>query len=227
MNDSALKNLKRRIILTFIASFAVIAVLLFAPAGTLYYWQAWAFIAVIFAPALFVTVYFLKRSPEFLERRLDYKEKEITQKRIMGIGTVVFFLGFVVAGLDIRFGWSDVPALVAIASDAVILASYYIVFLTFKENPFAARTVEVFEGQKVIDTGPYAVVRHPMYAGAIPMYFFIPLALGSYWALLAFVPALAIIILRLLDEEKVLKRGLPGYEEYCQKVRYRLLPGVW
>lgn len=227
MDKDALKKLKRKILFVFLSAFLFLALLLFLPAGTLKYWQAWLFIAVILAPALFVTVYFLKRSPEFLERRLLFKEKEAKEKKIIKAAVIIFFMGFLFTGLDYRFGWSNVPVWLVIMSDAVVLAGYFLVFLAFKENPFAARTVKVFEDQKVIDTGPYAVVRHPMYAGIISMYLFMPLALGSFWALIFFIPVCAIIIPRALDEEKVLKRDLPGYKEYCEKVWYRLVPFVW
>lgn len=156
-----------------------------------------------------------------------FKEKQLKQKGIIRIANIIFFLGFLIPGLDYRFGWSAVPLWLIVASDAVILASYFLVFLAFRENPFAARTVEVFEGQKVIDTGPYAVVRHPMYAGIIPMYLFMPLALGSFWAVIPFIPVCAIIILRIFNEEEVLRRDLAGYSAYCEKVRYRLVPFVW
>lgn len=227
MNAEDLKKLKRKIFFVFPLAFMLLAVMLFLPAGSLKYWQGWIFIAVILAPALFVTVYFLKRSPEFLERRLKFKEKELRQKGIIRIAIVIFFLGFLIPGFDYRFGWSAVPVWLVAASDAVILASYFLVFLAFKENPFAARTVEVFKEQKVIDTGPYAVVRHPMYAGIIPMYLFIPLALGSFWAVILFIPVCVIIVFRTLNEEEVLRRDLPGYSAYCEKVRYRLVPWVW
>lgn len=196
-------------------------------AGSLMYWPGWVFCAVILVPALFVAVYFLKKSPEFLERRINYKEKEYEQKVIIKIASIFFFLGFLVPGLDYRFGWSAVPVWLVIVSDIIILVSYYLVFLSFKENAFAARTVEVFAGQKVISTGPYAVVRHPMYVGLIMMFLFIPLALGSFWALLFFIPFCAIVIVRILNEEEVLQRDLPGYKEYCEKVRYHLVPFVW
>lgn len=227
MNEEDLKKLKRKIFFVFPLAFIFLALMLFLPAGSLAYWQGWIFIAVILAPALFVTVYFLKRSPEFLERRLKFKEKELKQKGIIRIASIIFFLGFLLAGFDYRFGWSAVPLWLVVASDAVIFAGYFLVFLAFKENPFAARTVEVFEEQKVIDTGPYAVVRHPMYAGIIPMYLFMPLALGSFWAVIPFIPVCAIIILRTLNEEEVLRRDLAGYSAYCKKVRYRIVPFVW
>lgn len=227
MEAHALKKLKRKIFFLFPSALVLIAGLLFLSAGTFKYWQAWVFCGVMFLPAIFVTLYFLGRSPEFLERRLLFREKEARQRAIVNLATVIFFIGLLIPGLDHRFGWSDVPIWLVIGSDAVVLAGYFLVFLAFRENPFAARTVEVFEDQRVIDTGPYAVVRHPMYAGAIPMYICMPLALGSYWAVLAFVPLCVIMIFRTLNEEEVLGRDLPGYSEYREKVRYRLVPFVW
>jgi len=158
---------------------------------------------------------------------MNFKEKEVRQKTIVKIADTFFFLGFLMPGLDYRFGWSAVPMWLVVVSDAIILAGYFLVFISFKENYFAARTVEIFEGQKLVDTGPYAVVRHPMYAGIIPMFLFMPLALGSFWALLPLIPVCVVIILRTLNEEEVLRRDLPGYNVYCEKVRYRLVPFVW
>lgn len=227
MNADALKKLKIKIFFIFILAFVVLAVFFFVPAGSLQYWQAWIFCAVTLIPAFFVSNYFLKVSPEFLERRMKFKEKEIKQKIIIKIANIIFFLGLLIPGFDYRFGWSDVPVWLVLVSDAAILLSYFLVFLAFKENPFAARTVEVFKGHRVIDTGPYAVIRHPMYAGIIPMFLFMPLALGSFWAFIPFIPVCMIIILRTLNEEKVLKRDLPGYIAYCKKVRYRIVPFIW
>lgn len=227
MNADALKKLKIKIFFIFILVFAVFAVFLFVPAGSLKYWQAWIFCAVTLIPAFFISNYFIKVSPEFLERRMKFKEKEIKQKIIIKITNTIFFLGFLIPGFDYRFGWSNVPVWLVLVSNAIILLSYFLIFLAFKANPFAARTVEVFEGHKVIDTGPYAVVRHPMYAGIIPMFLFMPMALGSFWALIPFIPVCMIIIPRTLNEEEVLKQNLPGYIAYCKKVRYRLVPFVW
>ncbi len=227
MNKGAFKQLKIKIMFIFPLTFLVLAAMLFLPAGSLEYWQGWIFLIIILFSAFFVVFYFLKKSPEFLERRIMFKEKEEKQREIIKIANVFFFSGFLFAGFDFRFGWSHVPWWLVIAADITILLSYFLVFLAFKENVFAGRTVETFKGQKVIDTGPYAIVRHPMYAGLIPMFLFIPLALGSFWALVFFVPTCMIIIVRALDEEKVLKRDLPGYNKYCRKVHYHLVPFIW
>ncbi|MFC1700366.1 methyltransferase family protein [Patescibacteria group bacterium] len=227
MNTNSLKKLKKRMYFMFPFGFIFLAAMLMLPAGSLKYWQGWIFCGVVFIPVFFISCYFLKRSPEFLERRMKFKEKEIQQKAIIKVSGILFSIGFLIPGFDYRFGWSSVPIWLVVISDLIILAGYFLVFLSFKENAFAGRTVEIFKGQKVIDTGPYAIVRHPMYAGVVPMFLFMPLALGSFWAMLFFAPICAIIILRILNEEEVLRKGLPGYTAYCKKVRYRLIPFVW
>lgn len=227
MTPDALKRLKRRIVLVFPSAFILLWAMLFLPAGSLRYWHGWVFCAELAACALMVVAYLLAHSPELLERRLRFRERETRQRAIVKIFSVFYFFGFLIPGFDYRFGWSAVPLWLAVLSHAIMLAGYFLVFLSFKENPFAARTVEVFPDQRVIDTGPYAVVRHPMYAGIIPMFLFTPLALGSFWAVIPFLPVCAAIILRLLNEEDVLRRDLPGYRDYCKKVRYRLVPFLW
>lgn len=227
MNKEIVKKLKKKIIIIFPLAFVIFAGLLFLTAGTWEYREAWILSALIFLPAFLITVYFLRRSPEFLQRRLQFREKELSQRKIVEIANVVFFLGFIVAGFDYRYGWSFVPAWLIVLADVIILFSYYLVFLAFRENTFAARTIEVVEGQEVVRTGPYAVVRHPMYVGIILMYLFIPMALGSFWAVLFFVPVCGLIIARIYNEEEVLKRDLSGYVEYCKEVPYRLVPFVW
>lgn len=227
MHGAKLNKLKRKILFLFPLAFILLAVMLFLPAGTLNYWQGWLFIFVILSSAMVVLIYFYKRSPDFLERRLMYKEKETKQQAIIKAAGIIFLVEFLIPGFDYRFGWSQVPVWLVIFSNLMLLLGYYIVFLTFKENAYAGRTVEVYQGQKVIDTGPYALVRHPMYAGALLMYFFMPLALGSYWAALFFIPEFVIIIFRALNEEEVLKRDLSGYKAYCKKVRFRFVPHVW
>ena len=155
------------------------------------------------------------------------KEKETTQKRIVGLSRIPFILGFLIPGFDYRFQWSDVPVLVVIIGNIMVFLGYWIVFLVFRENSYTSRIVEVEKGQKVITSGPYALVRHPMYTGIILMYLFTPVALGSWWALLIFGFTPLVLILRIFNEEELLKRELPGYKEYCQKVHYRLLPYIW
>jgi protein-S-isoprenylcysteine O-methyltransferase Ste14 len=227
MAESRVLDIKKKIFLLIPLILIVIGLMLFLPAGSLNYWQAWLFMGTLFVPFVFVASYFLKHDPGLLERRLRFKEKEAEEKVIIRIGQLLFFIGFLVPGFDFRFGWSNVPSWLVIASDAVIFLAYMLVFLVFKENSYASRIVEVDKKQKVISTGPYAFVRHPMYTGVIPMYLCIPLALSSYIALIFFVPVVIVIILRIFDEERLLLKDLEGYKEYTKKVKYRLIPSVW
>lgn len=176
---------------------------------------------------IFVLFYFLKKDPRFLERRMRGTEKEREQKLIQLINLAILMAAFIVPGLDRRYGWSAVPVEGIIITDAVILVGYLIIFLVFRENSYASRIVEVDQEQKVITTGLYSIVRHPMYLGVLIMYLPTPLALGSYYGLIpmAFLPAA--LVFRILNEEKVLRENLDGYEEYCRKTRYRLIPFIW
>ncbi|VVB57370.1 Phospholipid methyltransferase [uncultured archaeon] len=224
MNKAALV---RKVFLLFAASILVLCIMFFLPAGTLDYWQAWAYLAVVLLPAALVVLYFLKTDPAFLERRLKMREKEAPQKFVQKLGAFIFIFGFPIPGLDRRFGWSSVPAEWSVAADAAVFLGYLLVFLVFRENSYAGRTIRVEKGQKVISTGPYSVIRHPMYLGMLLLYLATPLALGSWWALPVFSLILPLLVLRILNEEEVLRRGLKGYPAYCQKVRYRLIPLVW
>jgi protein-S-isoprenylcysteine O-methyltransferase Ste14 len=204
--------------------------LLFLTAGTVHYRQAWAYLAVYFGASLFITLYLMKKDPALLKRRLSggpTEEKETAQKIIMLFASTGFIGSLVVPALDHRFGWSSVPLYAVIAGDMLTALCFTIMFLVFKENTFTSATIEIAEHQKVISTGPYGFVRHPMYAGGLLLFIGAPLALGSYWGLLAFVAVLPVLIWRLLDEEKFLAKGLPGYVEYCAKVRWRLIPGIF
>jgi protein-S-isoprenylcysteine O-methyltransferase Ste14 len=207
--------------------FPALILIFFLPAGSFAYWQAWVYMAILFIPMLFVMNFLLKNNPKLLERRMRMKEKESAQKLIVKISTTVFLLAFILPGLDYRFGWSHVPLAVVVLAVLIVLTGYYIVFLVFKENTFTSRIVEVEKGQQVISTGPYAVVRHPMYIGAILMYGFSPLALGSWWSLIPGLFIIPVFILRLLNEEALLSRDLPGYTDYMQKVPWRLVPNIW
>ena len=204
--------------------------LLFVPAGTLGYWQAWVYLGVFFGASSLITLHLMEKDPALLQRRLSsgpMAEKEKTQKIAMSFASMGFVASLVVPALDDRFLWSRVPLYAVMAGDLMSALCFYIMFLVLRENSFASGTIEISEDQKVISTGPYALVRHPMYAGGLLLFIGTPLALGSYWGLLAFVAVLPALIWRLLDEEKFLSRNLPGYAEYCAKVRWRLIPGVF
>ncbi|WP_292366829.1 MULTISPECIES: methyltransferase family protein [unclassified Methanoculleus] len=227
MTEGSAARLAGAVLARFIAGLIVVALLLFVPAGSIHYWEGWLYLGVLFIPIAFAALYLLKHDPELLERRMRTRERESEQRTIIALSSIVLIVGFVIPGLDYRFGWSDLPVAVVLAADGLVLLGYLIFFLTIRENSYAARVVEVEAGQKVIETGPYAVVRHPMYLGTILMFLATPLALGSFWAFFVFLPVPALIILRIRNEEEVLVRELPGYAEYRQKTRYRLVPGVW
>jgi protein-S-isoprenylcysteine O-methyltransferase Ste14 len=208
----------------------LLAALLFVPAGTLAYWQAWIFLATFFSSSVALGVYFAKHDPALLERRIKAgpaAEQEPAQKMIIALLMAGFMLVLVVAGLDYRWHGATVPLWLVILSDVGIIASFAVFFIVMKQNSYAASTIRVEPGQPVISTGLYGVVRHPMYSGALLLAVCMPLALGSLWSLLLLVALVPVLAWRLLDEECVLKRDLAGYEAYCARVRYRLIPFVW
>jgi protein-S-isoprenylcysteine O-methyltransferase Ste14 len=221
-------NLKAWLGLVFLA--IAMGLLLFLSAGTPQYWQAWFFLTVFFGASFSITVYLMKRDPALLKRRLSggpTAEKEKTQKIIMSLTSIGFIGLLVVPAVDYRFKWSRVPLYMVIAGDILTALGFYIVFLAYRENTFAAATIEVARDQKVISTGPYAIVRHPMYAGGLLYLLGMPLALGSYWGLLVLAAMMPALIWRLFDEERFLSKNLPRYTEYRAKVRWRLIPGVF
>jgi protein-S-isoprenylcysteine O-methyltransferase Ste14 len=206
------------------------AALIFVPAGTLNYWQGWAFLATFVFCTLIITVYLARNDPKLLGRRITagpQAEKEPAQKVIAALIIFLFAALLVFSALDWRFKWSPVPPWVSIAGDLFIFLSYLFFIWVFRENSYGSSTIQVTEDQKVVSTGPYAIIRHPMYAGAIVMFAGIPLALGSWWGLFFFFLTMPILVWRLLDEERLLHKNLPGYTEYTQKVPYRLIPFVW
>lgn len=205
----------------------VLGLCFFLPAGTFDYWQAWSYIAVIFVPAFFVVNYLIIKDPELMERRLQFKEKEDSQKKIIKYGPIIYIFVYLIPGFDKRFLWSEVPFWLNIVSDILVFTGYLIVAIVLKQNSFASRIIEVSEGQKVITNGLYSIVRHPMYAGVLIMMCFTPLALGSFWALIPSAAFPVILVMRIINEEKVLKEGLNGYNEYCGKTKYRLIPYIW
>lgn len=221
------RDLKRIALLRFGAGAVVLGVIFFLPAGSLRYWEAWLFLATLFVPMAFVARYLLRHDPALLERRMKYGEERTQQRAIVKATSALWLLTFLIPGFDHRFGWSSVPAWAAVLGDALVLTGYLVFFLTVRENSFAARTIRVEEGQKVIDTGPYAVVRHPMYVGLSLMMLFAPVALGSWWAVIPALTTPPSLMLRILDEERAMTAELPGYVDYTQRVRWRLIPGVW
>jgi len=208
----------------------ILMLLIFLPAGTLRFWQGWLFSMVFLASVVFLTFYFVKRDPHLIENRMKGgpgAEQQTTQKIIQAFtGTLAAFL-VIVPGLDHRFHWSSVPASIVILANASVLLGFAIIHIVFSENSFAASIVKVEAGQRVISTGPYRLVRHPMYAGGALLLLATPLALGSWWGLPIGIAITAAIVVRLLDEERYLSANLPGYETYCHAVRYRLIPMVW
>lgn len=211
----------------FAAGLVLVGALLFLPAGTFGYMNAWLFIGLLFIPMLILGIVMLVKAPELLKKRLSAKEKENTQKGVVAASGLLFLVGFAVAGLDFRFGWSYVPMWAVIAAAAVLLISYALYAEVMRENAYLSRTVEVQKGQKVIDTGLYGIVRHPMYAVTLWLFISVPVVLGSLWSLLCFLPYIAIIVVRIRNEERVLEAGLDGYADYKKRVKYRILPFIW
>jgi protein-S-isoprenylcysteine O-methyltransferase Ste14 len=208
----------------------VMGLLLFIPAGTIYYWQAWVYLGIFFGTSLVTTIYLLKRDPALLERRLrggPAAEKRRSQKVIMLVVSAGFIALLLVPALDYRFGWSRVPLIGVFVGELLVVIGFSFIFRVYQENTYSSATIEVAQGQRVISTGPYAIVRHPMYASGFLYLIGTPLALGSYWGFVALVGMLPFLIWRLLDEERLLANELPGYREYQHEVRHRLVPGIW
>ena len=222
------------LIVKTIAGFAflmlVLALALFIPAGSLSFWQAWVYLAVWAVCVILITGYLIKNDQALLAGRVQagpVAETQKSQKIIQSLASVCFIGLFIVPGLDFRFGWSNVSPLVSLIADGFVALGFFIVFLTFRENSYTRATIEVSSEQKVVTTGPYRMVRHPMYAGALLLLIVTPLALGSWVAVPFSLPLILVIVVRLLDEEKFLAKNLTGYPEYCQKVRYHLVPYAW
>jgi protein-S-isoprenylcysteine O-methyltransferase Ste14 len=224
------KNLNRRAWLALAALAVVMTLLLLVPAGTVRYWQAWVYLSIFFGAAALTTMFLMRNDPALLERRMSggpIAEKQPTQKFIMLWTSLGFIALLVVPAFDYRFAWSTVPLWGVLGGDALVGVGFYLIFLVYRENTFTSATIEVATDQKVISTGPYAIVRHPMYASASLYLVGTPLALASYWGFVPLVGMLPFLIWRLLDEERFLALNLPGYTEYQQKVRHRLVPRIW
>ena len=226
-SQSSQGELIKMVFVRFLGAILVLSAVFFLPAGTLAYWEAWGYLAILFIPMLFVLFYLLKNDPGLLARRMKTREREAEQKLIIKLSFIPFLLAFLLPGFDKRFGWSNVPVGMVVMADILVLLGYSIVFLVFRENRYASRVVEVEQEQTVISSGPYAMIRHPMYLGSLLLYILSPLALGSYWAMIPAILIIPVIIARIRNEESVLARDLSGYQEYMQKTRYRLIPGMW
>jgi len=208
----------------------VMGAVLFVSAWTFNYWQAWVFLSVFGLSSLAVTVYLMKNDPKLLERRMHggpTVEKELSQKIIMSAASIGFAAILIVPALDHRWHWSAVPPCAVIAGNVLIVLGWTIILFVFRENTFTSATIEVVADQRVVSTGPYAVVRHPMYSGSLLYFLGIPIALGSWWGLLVGILMMPVFVFRLFDEEKLLARNLPGYSEYMDRLKYRLVPFVW
>ena len=225
-----MQDLNKRAVNAIFHFMAVMAALIFLVAWSLRYWQAWVFLVVFTVSIAAITAYLAENDPNLLERRMKggpQTEKEASQKLIQLFASICFIAVFVLSTLDHRFGWSAVPTYAVVAGDLLVVLGLFVVFLVFKENSFASATIEVDNDQKIVSTGPYSIVRHPMYSGSLVMLLGIPLALGSYWGLLAVCVFALVLIWRLLDEERFLAHHLSGYPEYQHKVKSRLLPFLW
>ena len=214
-------------ILRLVIGIPMIGAMFFLPAGTFKYWQAWVWLGTLFIPMGISLIYLLKLDPKLLERRTRTNETRPEQRRIILASVVYLIVVFIIPGFDVRNGWSNVPAWLCLTADGVVLGSYILYVLVLRANTYASRVIEVEQGQQVITNGPYALVRHPMYLSMILMMTASPLALGSYWAMLPSILFILLLAARAKNEEELLQKELQGYNEYMQKTRYRLFPGIW
>jgi len=220
-------NVRMTALIRLVGGVIAIAAMFFLPAGTFRYWQAWVYMLILLVPLFIFAAYLILRNPALLERRMRTREMEPEQRKIIALSSTVLLAAFIIPGFDRRFGWSSVPTWLVLVSDAVVLLSDIMVVWVLVTNEYAGRTVEVEQRQRVITTGPYSFVRHPMYLAVLLMYGFSPLALGSFWAMLVVALLPPVLVARIVNEEKVLLRDLDGYADYRKAVRYRLVPGLW
>ena len=221
------KNLLTEAIIKFLFGVILVGALLFWPTGTLHWQGGWLFMGILFLPMFCAGLVMLKKNPNLLRSRLDAKEKRKTQDTVVKLSGLMFIAGFVVAGLDFRFSWLMLPAWINWVAAVVFLIAYILYAEVLRENAYLSRTIEVQDNQKVVDTGLYGIVRHPMYAVTLLLFLSMPFVLGSFLSFLCFLPYPFLIAKRLLDEEAFLEKELTGYSEYKQKVKYRLIPGIW
>ena len=220
-------SLKVRLALRMAIVVPLVLAMLFAPAGSFGFWQAWIFLGLFIVFNIFFVVYFYRRDPDFIRRRLQSREKRTEQKRFKLVWVLLWTAVLVLPGFDYRFGWSKVPVWLCVAAQAVVAVSWILIFEVFRYNSFASAVVQVEAGQKVISTGPYAIVRHPMYSALLLMMIAMGFAMGSYVAVIPALLKVPLLIYRLKDEERALREELPGYAEYCERTRFRLVPGLW
>ena len=221
------KKLFYQALIKFVMGILIVGVLLFLPAGTFDYWQAWLLIAILFIPMFFAGIVLMSKRPELLQKRLHANEKESEQKYVIALSGSMFLVAFIVAGLNIRFGWFILPAWISYVAAGIFLFAYILYAEVLRENMYLSRTVEVQENQKVIDTGLYGIVRHPMYMVTLFLFLSMPLVLGSVFSFLILLLYIPIIRKRIKNEEKVLEQGLQGYLEYEKKVKYKIIPYIW
>ena len=220
-------KLFKQAIAKFLAGLLMVGLLLFLPAGTFAYWQGWLLLGILFIPMFIAGLVMMKKSPDLLRKRLDAKEEQSEQKAVIALSGLMFLAAFIVAGLNIRFGWLVLPAWMSWAAAVLFLLAYALYAEVLRENVWLSRTVEVQENQKVIDTGLYGVVRHPMYMATLLLFLSMPLVLGSPLSFVITLAYIPIIARRIRNEEQVLEEGLPGYREYKKRVRYKVIPHVW
>jgi protein-S-isoprenylcysteine O-methyltransferase Ste14 len=227
------KNVKNNVLLMIIIRLLFIIMFLSSilclTAGTIRYTEAWIYILVLFVPAFIIIIWFYKNDPDFIAGRiLKRREKEKTHRSIQNFFSIPLMIGFLIPGFDIRYIWSDVPLYIVLVADLLVLLGYLIIVFAGKENRHATAIIQIEKDQKIIDTGPYRIVRHPMYTGGLLLMLFTPLALGSYWAMIPFfVCTISALVLRIVNEEKLLIANFPEYSDYCRKTKYRLIPFIW
>ena len=221
------KKLFIQAITKFILGFIIIALLLFLPAGTLNYWNAWLFICILFVPMFIVGIILMIKNSNLLRKRLNAKEKESEQEMLLLLGGVMFICGFIVSGLNYRLNWIILPKRIVFIATLIFISTYILYGEVLRENMYLSRIIEIQEDQKVIDTGLYSIVRHPMYSSTILLFLSIPLILGSLLSFLIFMLYPIIIANRIKNEEQVLEQGLKGYSEYKKKVKYKVVPFIW
>lgn len=214
-------------VVKFVCGVLLVGLLLFLPAGTLYYPQGMLFSVVLFVPILIMGIVLFIKAPELLKKRLNNREKETAQKGVVAASGLIFIIGFVLAGLDFRFGWSKLPLVVTLVAIILFLFSYILLAFVLRQNEYLSRTIEVQENQKVVDTGLYGVVRHPMYMATIIMFLSMPIILGSLVSFIIFLAYPIVIAIRIKNEEHILSEQLDGYAEYKQKVKYKVIPFIW